>query len=235
MGLPLRKRLALGAAVAATVGAAGTLVAGLTFGLFSATEASGANTFTAGTVSVGLGTPTSVTCTITNMVPGDSSAGAPIGSKGDTTCTYNVKYTGSAHAYLGVDVAVANGSTALYDGTATGLQLYLKDAAPTTYVTSTAPAAGTTYQQEGGTSASLPSTGTSDLLVSTTAATTGTAVSFSLDYAVPLASGNTYQGGSATVTLTFHAVQANDNSLPGDCATGQQCNNGGDGSSFSWS
>jgi len=228
----LRRRLALAGAATAIVGSAATLVAGFTFGLFSASEASGANSFTAGTVSVGLGTPASVTCTITDMVPGDSSAGAPIGSKADTTCTYNVKYTGSVGAYLAVDVTVANGTTSLYDGTATGLQLYLVDATPTTYVTSTAPTAGTTYQQQGGTAASLPVGTTANLLVSTTPATASQAVSFSLDYALPSASGNTYQGGSTTVTLTFHAVQSGNNPLPGACAAGQQCNNG---SGFSWS
>jgi predicted ribosomally synthesized peptide with SipW-like signal peptide len=235
MVLSTRRRLALAGAAVATIGAVATLVAGVTFGLFSATESSGANTFTVGTVSVGLGTPASVTCNITSMMPGDSSAGAPIGSNADTTCTYNVKYTGTVGAYLGVDIAITDGSTALYDGTATGLQLYLKDGTPTTYVTSTAPTAGTTYKQEGGTPASLPATGVSDLLVSTTPAATNTAVDFSLDYALPIASTNAYQGGTATVTLTFHAVQSADNALPADCAAGQQCNAAGDGSSFAWS
>ncbi len=228
----VKRRLALAGAATAIIGSAATLVAGFTFGLFSASEASGANTFTAGTVSVGLGTPASVTCTITNMVPGDSSAGAPIGSKAQTTCTYNVKYTGSVTAWLAVDVNVTNGGTALYDGTATGLQLYLKDATPTTYVTSTAPTAGTTFTQQGGTSASLPTGPTANLLVSSTAAAANTAVSYLLDYALPIASGNVYQAGSTTVTLTFHAVQAGNNPLPGACASGQQCNAGG---GFAWS
>ncbi|HEV3382934.1 MAG TPA: hypothetical protein VG142_18365 [Trebonia sp.] len=208
----------------AAVGGAAALIGGLTFGLFSASGTSGANTFTSGTVTVGAGTPTSVTCSITNMVPGDSSTGAPIGGKADTPCTYNVNYTGSASAYLAVDVAIGNGSVPLYDGSATGLQLYLKDAAPTTYLTSTAPTAGTTFKQEGGASVSLPVGTTANLLVSAVPATPNTAVSYTLNYAIPLASGNTYQGGSSTVTLTFHAVQAANNPLPGDCVAGQQCN-----------
>jgi hypothetical protein len=240
MALRGRKRLALAAASITAVGAAATLVAGFTFGLFSATESSGANSFTAGTVSVGLGTGTSVTCAITSMVPGDSSAGAPIGSTADTTCTYYVKYTGSASAWLGVDVAVANGSPALFgSASSTGIQFYLKDSATTSYVTSnasnTASTGDTTYKQEGGTSAALPATGISDLLVSTTAATNGTADEFSLDYALPLDASNTYQGGSVTVTLTFHAVQSGDNALPADCLAGDQCNAAGDGSTFQWS
>jgi hypothetical protein len=227
-----KKRLALAAGLLAALGAVATLVAGTTFGLFSASGSSGANSFTSGTVTVGTGSPTSVTCTITNIVPGDSSAGAPIGNKADTTCTYNVKYTGSVSAWLGVDVAVTNGSTALYDDTATGLQLYLKDATPTTYLTSTAPTAGTTFTSQAGTATSLPTGSTPDLLVSTTAATTNTAVSFTLDYALPIASGNSYQGGSASVTLTFHAVQSGNNALPGTCAAGHQCLAG---SGFVWS
>ena len=219
-----KKRLAIIVGSVATAGAAATLAGGVTFGLFSASGAGGANTFTGGTVTVGTGTPASVVCTITNMVPGDSSAGAPIGGKADTACTYNMKYTGSATAYLAVDVAVSNGTIPLYDGTATGLQLYLKDGTPTTYLTSTAPTAGTTFTAQGGTSASLPIGTTANLLVSTTPAATNTAVSFTLNYAVPIATGNTYQGGSATVTLTFHAVQAANNPVTGACLAGQQCN-----------
>jgi len=215
-----KKRLAIIVGSVATVGAAATLAGGVTFGLFSASGGGGANTFTGGTVTVGTGTPASVVCTITNMVPGDSSAGAPIGGKADTACTYNMKYTGSATAYLAVDVAVSNGTIPLYDGTATGLQLYLKDGTPTTYLTSTAPTAGTTFTAQGGTSASLPIGTTANLLVSTTPAATNTAVSFTLNYAVPIATGNTYQGGSATVTLTFHAVQSVNNPLPTGCAAG---------------
>jgi hypothetical protein len=219
-----KRRLVIIGAAAATIGAAATLAGGITFGLFSASGSGGANTFTGGTVSVGAGTPVSVVCTITNMVPGDSSTGAPIGAKAATPCTYNMKYTGTATAWLAVDVAVSNGTPALYDGTATGLQLYLKDATPSTYITSTAPTAGTTFVAQGGTATSLPAGTTSNLLVSTTPTATNTAVSFSLNYAVPIATGNAYQGGSATVTLTFHAVQAGNNPLPGACVAGQQCN-----------
>ncbi len=235
MRASVRKRLVIAAAASTAIAAVATLTAGFTFGLFSATESSGSNSFTAGTVSVSPSSAGSVTCTISAMVPGDSSAGAPIGDNSDTTCTYNVKYTGTASAYLGVDITVTNGTPALYDGTKNGLQLYLADSSSTTYVTSTAPLAGTTYEQEGGTSASLAEGTTSDLLVSTTPATNGTSVDFSLDYALPIASGNTYQGGSTTVTLTFHAVQAGSNALPADCAAGQQCNADGDDSTFQWS
>ena len=242
MARSVRKRLALAGAIVATVGAVATLVAGFTFGLFSATESSGSNSFTAGTVSVTTTTPTSVTCTITNMVPGDASThfSPSYSNSSDTPCTYNVEYTGSASAWLGVDVAVANGSTTLFStGSATGIQFQLKDGTPTTYVsssaTNTSGTGDTTYGAEGGTSTALPATGISDLLVGTTAATNASVVLFSLDYGLPLDSGNAYQGGSVTVTLTFHAVQSKNNSLPADCAAGQQCNTDGDSSTFAWS
>lgn len=189
-------------------------------------EASGANSFTAGTVSVGDGTPVSVTCSQSGMVPGESSSGATSGTKADSPCTLNVKYTGNASAYLAVDVAIGNGTTKLYDGTATGLQYFLKDGSSTSYVS------GTSYTQEGGTSAALPAAGASNLLVSRTPASTNTAVNFTLDDAFPAAAGNAFQGGSSTVTLTFHAVQSGSNPLPAGCVAGQQCNASG---SFAWS
>lgn len=225
MAMSMKRRLALGAAAVTSVGAVATLAAGFTFGLFSATESSGANTFTAGTVTVGAGSGATVTCNISNMVPGDSSTGASTGSKSDTQCAYSVKYTGSAPAWLAVDVAVGNGG--LYDGTANGLQLYLKDGTPTTYVN------GTSYTQQGGGSATLPTNASApNLLVSTAAAPTNTTVNFTLDYLLPSTAGNSYQGLNTTVTLTFHAVQSGNNALPGACAAGQQCNAGG---GFAWS
>lgn len=231
-----KRRLFLATGTVTMLAAVATLVSGVTFGLFSATESSGGNSFTAGTVAVTTGSPTSVTCTISTMVPGDSSAGAPIDNKGGASCTYNVKYTGTTSAYVAVDVAITNGTPALYDDTATGLQLYLKDATPTTYLTSGATdtgGTGTTYTNQTGTATTLPAAGVSNLLVSTAAKTNGATVNFTLDYAVPLDTGNAYQGGSATVTLTFHAVQSGNNPLPSGCtAAGRQCNSSG---GFSWS
>lgn len=219
-----KKRLTLAAAAVAAVAAAATLAAGYTFGLFSATDTLPASSFTAGTVSVA--TSGSVTCNLANMTPGQSSGGAPTGSNSVRACSYNLTYTGTSPAWLAVDVQVSNGSTALYDGTAAGLQLYLTDGANTTYVN------GTSYQTEGSTPGTLTPGTTSDLLVSTTAATPGTGISLILNYALPAAAGNSYQGGSTTVTLTFHAVQAASNPLPADCAPGHQCNSS---SSFTWS
>lgn len=202
--------------------------AGTTYGTMSNRHSSGANAFAAGTVTVGLDPGGSqVTCSITAMNGGDSSAGAPIGTGADPTCKFQVKFTGSANAWLAVDVAVADGSTSLYDGSTGGLQLYLSDGT-TTYLTSTATASGggsgTRYTAKGGGATALPTTGVTDLLVNAASGGTapGTIVHFALDYAVPAWSGSQYWGGSATITLTFHAVQAANN-VPSGCTTGAQC------------
>lgn len=223
----------------AVCAAAVTVAAGLTVGLQGSTQASTASSFTAGTVSVGPGSPASVTCAATGLLPGMSSQGASIGSRSLGACTFNVAYTGTGTAWLGVDVSVAGGPALFASGSATGLQLYLADASSTTYVNSTATDNGgtgdTSYTQEGGAAAALPASGIADLLVSTTPAVTGSVVSLSLDYALPQDSANVFQSGTVTIKLTFHAVQSSGNALPADCAAGQQCNGGGDGSPFAWS
>jgi hypothetical protein len=242
-----RRRPAPGAGRRIRAAALGCLLAGVAavtagagLARMSTAESGGANSFAAETLSVTTGSPASVTCTTTGLLPGVSSAGAPIGTQTASTCTFNVEYTGGISARLGVDIAVTGGPTSLFSsGSSTGLQLYLTDASSTSYVTSNASNTGgtgdTTYTGEGGAPVALPAAGISDLLVSRTAAMNGTTVNFSLDYALPQDSANTFQGGSVTIVLTFHAVQSANNTLPADCLAGQQCNAGGDGSTFAWS
>jgi hypothetical protein len=234
------QRVRTAAALGCVLAGVAAVIAGVTLARMSTSENGVANSFTAETLSVTTGSPASVTCTTTGLLPGVSSADALIGTNTAPTCTFDVKYTGGVSAYLGVDMAVSNGPTALFSsGSSSGLQLYLTDASSTTYVTSNASNTGgtgdTTYTGEGGAPAALPTAGISDLLVSRTAATNGTTVNFSLDYALPQDSANTFQGGSVTIVLTFHAVQSANNTLPADCAAGRQCNAGGDGSTFAWS
>jgi hypothetical protein len=205
--MSIKKRLALGAGAVATVGAVATLVAGVTFGLFSATQTGSTNTFTAGTVT--LTNPVNVSCTVGPMAPGDSSTGytpVPAGQTDPQTaaCTFAVTYGGNLPAYLGVDAAV--GGTSLYDGTGSGLQFQISDG-PTSYAT-------------GGVL-----NGTSDLLVSTTpdAASSSTLHTLTVNYALPTASPNSYQGKSTTLTLTIHAVQSGNNNFVGGCTAGHTC------------
>lgn len=210
----------------ATVASVASLAIGATLALFSASESSSTNSFAAGTVTVGLGAA-STTCNIVELMPGDSStqytSGPTVnsvqvnGSQTKLRCTYNVKYTGSADAYLAVDVALANGATSLFTGTSSGLQVVLKDASRT-YIDNTS------YTTLGGTSATLVAgTPVTNLLINDTPASTNTLVSFTIDYSLPIGAPNSLQGGSSSVVLTFHAVQAANQSL-GTCVAGRQCN-----------
>lgn len=201
----------------ALVGAGASLTIGSTFALFSGSEASSANTFTTGTVSVGAG-PASTVCALSSLMPGDSSTNFGSGSATLTPCTYNVVYTGSAPAWLAVDIAITSGSTVLYSGIATGLQLQVGVQGGSTVMN------GTTYKVVGGTDtavvAGVPIT---NLLLSGTPAVPSAAVQFNINYLLPLLAPNALQGGSATVTLTFHAVQSANQPIL-TCVAGRQCN-----------
>jgi predicted ribosomally synthesized peptide with SipW-like signal peptide len=203
-----RKRLLLAAGTLASVGAVIALATGVTFGLFSATESSGSNTFAAGTVSVAPGQTASVTCNTSNIVPGDSSP------TDQPSCAYKVRYTGSVPANLAVDVSVTSvagsGGTPLYDATAAGLQLNIADNNSTTYVS------GTSYKDSTGASQTLTAgTPVTNLLVAKGVSADVADRTFTVNYSLPLSSGNGYQGGTAAITLTFHAVQSAHNASTG--------------------
>lgn len=199
----------------AAIVAAGSLTLGVTMALFSATSTGDTNTFTSGTVEVGPN-GASTTCAVTNMVPGDSSGNWGSGSASLTPCNWKVKYTGSAPAYLAVDILVTAGSTPLYTGTASGLQLRV-GAGGVTFMD------GTSYTKMDGTTATVAAgSAVTNLLLSTSPAATNEAVQFDVNYLLPTAAPNALQGGGATVTLTFHAVQAGNQST-GSCVAGRQC------------
>jgi hypothetical protein len=180
-------------------------MAGVTFGLFSASTPAQSNTFTAGTVT--LDTPVSVPCAVGPMVPGDSSTGyspAPTGQTDAKTasCTFSVNYTGNVPGFVAVDLAASG--TGLYDATANGLQFQIKDNNGGSYAT-------------GGVL-----NGGSNLFVSSDPAGT-TLHTFTVDYALPTASPNSYQGKNTTLTLTVHAVQAGNNGSASGCTAGHVC------------
>jgi len=211
MKLSLKKRFALGAAAVATVGAVATLAAGVTFGFFSAAGTSAPNSFTAGTVSIG--SPSTTPCTVTNVVPGDATAGwVSLNSTGtvdtDNTaseiqCVDTVQYTGNVNAYLGLDVKTTG---SLYDATANGLQLL---------ITSTNPTDSTTYVN--GASLAADAT-TSNMLVITVPFTHDQSVTVDVDYFLPTTAGNAYQGATSNVNLTIHAAQSSNNPVGGTAA-----------------
>lgn len=197
--------------------AAGALTIGATMSLFSASESSSANAFATGTVAVGLGDSASVTCNVSEMSPGDSSAGSSTGSKSLDTCTYNVKYTGSLPAWLSVDVAVNSTGTNLYTAGATGLQFYVKDG-------STSIVDGVNYKVIGGTNTAITSGSTVEhILLNDTPVQGPNARNFNIDYLLPLLAPNALQGGSTSIQLTFNAVQSANQPI-GSCVAGRQCN-----------
>ncbi|NBN89620.1 MAG: hypothetical protein EBV24_04790 [Actinobacteria bacterium] len=214
---PRVRKMLLGLGITAALAGIGAVVVGTTSALYSATQTSATNTFNSGTVTVGLGS-TSTTCAITNMVPGDSSTGYGAGSQALTQCNYKVKYTGSATAWLAVDVAVNAGSTPLYTATTDGLQMLVKTAGGVTLVNNT------TYKNPAGTDTTLSSGSVaSNLLISGSPAVTDDVFQFNIDYLLPLLASNATQGGSASITLTFRAVQSGNQPILA-CVAGRQCN-----------
>lgn len=211
---------------------------GSTLGVFSsAGQASGSNTFTAGRVS--LGSPVSIACALNQMSPGDASTGwSPAGS--NATCTYQVTYAGNIPAFLALDFTIAgaagtpvapnSGTTpsaaaGLFDGSASGLQVKITDAASTTYMNSTS------YGNQSGIPVPLTSTSSAtNLLISRTASTNGGVHTITVNYQLPLSGSNAYNLASTTIVLVVHAVQAGNNALPAGCAAGNACSSG-----FSWS
>jgi predicted ribosomally synthesized peptide with SipW-like signal peptide len=202
--------------------AMGAVGLGVTSALFSDTQTSIANTFEAGSVEVGLGS-TSRVCSVTDILPGDSSANYGSGSQSLLPCIYDVTYTGTSSAWLAVDIAVTGGPPALYTGSGSGLQLKLDADGSTSFVT------GTSYTTVSGSASNISSGATiSNLLVSATPATQNSSVIFNLNYLLPTLAPNSLQGGAASVTLTFHAVQSANQPI-GSCVAGRQCN------SITWS
>lgn len=238
MRIPRAKRAARFAAFFASLGAGATFVSGVTLGIFSTGgQASGTNTFTAGTVS--LGSPISTSCAINPMAPGDASTGwSPAGTY--ATCTYQFTYSGNVPAILGLDLSITGvagspvapfggttpgASAGLFDGTANGLQFLVTDTTPTTFLNNT------TYLNQAGTPVALSSTSSvAGLLVSRTAFTNGGTDTITVNFKLPTSASNAYNSASSTVVLLIHAVQADNNALPAGCVAGRVCTSG-----FSWS
>jgi hypothetical protein len=203
------------------IAAVGTLVAGLTFGIFSAVSPSQTNTFTAGTVT--LGTPTSVSCAIgattsptgPAMEAGDTSTGftlfTPAGT--DAPCTFQIQYTGTIGAFIGVTlVATTTTTPGLYNpppATNGGLQFQITDDT------------GTSYTDATGLIHTNTATPLAPLFVNDDATTT--THTFTVNYGLPLNATNTYQGKETTLTLTVYAVQDSNNGSATGCTKGQQC------------
>jgi hypothetical protein len=150
-------------------------------------------------------------------MPGDSSSSFGSGSESFTPCNYKVKYTGTATAWLAVDVLVDGGSPNLFTGTGTGLQFLVKADGSTSIMN------GTTFLNAAGSATTVTSgASATNILVSATPAVTNDTLQFDIDYLLPLLAPNALQGGTANITLTFHAVQSANQPI-GSCVAGRQC------------
>ena len=217
------QKMASVVAVALALAGAGSIAMGATNALFSANSSASANSFAAGTVSVDAGTPASVTCAVTTMMPGDSSAGFGSGSQGLAKCSYKVKYTGTAGAWLAVDAVVNGGTPNLFTATSTGLQYKVSVNGGTDMIS------GTTFKTADGTNTSIASgTPVTNLLINSVQAATNSEYSIDVEYALPLLAPNSLQGGTSSIALTFHATQSANNPI-GTCVVNRQC------SSITWS
>jgi len=208
------------------------VVAGATFGLFSAASPNQSNHFSAGSVT--LGGSTSGTCSVSNLQPGVSSSGFGSGTETAAPCTLTVNYTGSVPGWLGLDVSIAStspgtdpngvltGAAGLYDSTSTGLQLLITDNqnTPVTYMN------GTTLGGSATTGAHPSST---DLLVNTASFANGQSVTFTINYMMPTTATNAYEGAGSSITMQAHSVQAANNNSTSSCTVGDPC------TSVSWS
>jgi hypothetical protein len=188
------------------------LVTSVTLGLFHSTTATQTATFAAGTVS--LTSDTAGTCDATNLLPGAPSR----------VCTLVAAYDGTLNGRLGLDVLIetqpgAGGMPLFNPGVAGGLQVAIADnqnpavayTVPTvaTACPAGAPAGSTCYRLD-------------NQLVRLGDVAAGTAVTFTTTVSIPAASPTGYQGGTAQIVLTAHAIQAANTSTAG-CTAGQPC------------
>jgi hypothetical protein len=239
-------RLKISLALLAVVAIASTSV-GVTLALYSNRPTGETNTFVAGTVS------------LTNVVTGACLASTNNMAPADTaTCTLLTTYAGNLSGYMALDVFIAtqmNNASGGGAGVATNLynpaqptldaDITVSSTSPTVnyVVTGGSPTNFGTAITCPGAGASLDGTSystgydkcylLSNLLVSTTAFASGT-VTFTTAIALPSGQPNTYQGSSAVVVLSAHAVQSRNNTI--NCSTtptaGAVCTPAG---SFAWS
>ena len=164
------------------------------------------NSFAAGTVTEGSGGVTS-TCALSSIYPGE-----PLGS-----CKLQVTYTGSISAYVGLDVVISttsgSGGSVLYNENVAGLTFTLSD--------------GTTnYDLPSGTqmldelaASSYPS-GVPDAIFTSAAGQNSVTFTLTPTFATGQSSPDQYEGASASLTLTAHAVQAAHQVFPAGCTSG---------------
>jgi hypothetical protein len=209
--------------------------AGLVTGVASATlnaAGSGTGSASTGSVILGINSPATHTCSYGTLLPGDLT--------GSATCALSVTYTGSLTAFMSLTVQVqakaGPGGAPLFSGNASGLTLSISDGHQSFSVpvgpgtTGGSCPAGFTCWTAANDLAAWYSGATPSLTFSS-----GDSATFTVTPLFPTTSGNGYEGGTATLTLTAQAVQAPGNQLPSTCTTatiGQPCPASG---TFTWS
>jgi hypothetical protein len=235
-----RKRLLMAAGTLATVGAVAALASGVTFGLFSSQAASGNSSFSAGTVTVS-NDASSAPCTVTNLVPGETSA---TNSGQDVPCTFVIDDNSSVPAWASVDVFIATGKASsvgsTYGNTSTvtpsdlynpsdathDLQVTITDGNGNSFpvpagVTSCTPPSTSPYYAAAQAAAALapPATDTCYLVTNELLSTTPvgpdaspTKIStLTVNWSLPSSAGNAYEGGDAVIAIVAHEVQSANN------------------------
>jgi hypothetical protein len=206
-----------------------SLFAGMAYAYFTSTGSGSTQGYVGGFALTENGPPATRTCSYPHLVPGDLT-GAPA-----SACALSVIFAGTGTAFLSLDVLIetqaGSGGSTLYHANSAGLTFTITDdggssfAVPATPTTcpGTAPAGSTCYESDHELAAWYP--GSNPGFTNAKSATWTVTPSF------PTTVQNPYQDGSAQMTLTAHAVQAEDNPVPGSCTVGHPCPAGG---GFTW-
>ena len=221
----VRRRPLAGVALWTALAIPCLISSGITLAVFSASLVGPPDHFDSGDVSL-TSTAISPPCPVTGELPDGA----------ETTCTFTADYTGTVSAYLAADILIQTqrasaGANFLYNppDPAGSLTVAVTSSSPS--VTFTVPTGVTTCP------AGAPAGSTcyelDNELVSTVALMSA-AVTFVITMSIPVTSASAYQGGSAQVIVTAHAVQSRHNTLA--CTTtpaaGGPCAPAG---TFSWS
>jgi predicted ribosomally synthesized peptide with SipW-like signal peptide len=218
------KRLAL---LVGAMGASAALVSAASFAMFNSTANFQENTFAAGTVQLNNASPTA-TCNVGPMEPGDSTpAYQSAGGNGqDTPCTYSVTYDGSLAAWIGLQIENDSpnqdiGSSVALENPSdpNALQVSISDTCGNTIPVPAPNGEATTTDLILGNPNGSCANANSDGSVNDNWSDT-----YTVNYYLPLAAGNQYQGGTAEIELDAIAVQASNNPLN----DGQPANGWGD-------
>jgi hypothetical protein len=232
----------------AVVAIASTSV-GVTLALYSNRPTGETNVFVTGTVGLTNNVTGACLASTANLAPADTAS-----------CTLVTTYGGNLSGYLALDVFIATkkdttaggaGATNLYNpGDPTGdaditvastsptVSYVVGGGSPTSFGTAvTCPGAGTSLDGNSYTGYNLCYQ-LSNLVVSATAFTNASgAVTITTGISLPSGQLNTYQGSSAVVVLSAHAVQSRNNAI--NCAAGGASPTAGavctPAGSFAWS